>query len=91
MNSTVILYRLFSDFRNVPDTWSLVDADVPGRAGVEYELPEGYEVAENQFGEKYIYPPTANQPCTIVTHSSGRPQLLWGAQDAPVLREAGAL
>lgn len=43
--------------------------------GQDYLLPLGYEVAEDSCGGLQIYDAQANH-CTIITHPSGRPQLV---------------
>lgn len=55
--------------------------------GMEYELPAGYEVAQGNDEQPHIYDPNGN-PCDIVTHSSGRPQLVSTSNHHPVLLEA---
>lgn len=51
--------------------------------GKEYYLPEGYELAETQDGEKEIF--HGNVCCRIKLHSSVIPQLISAAVEMPVL------
>ncbi|HEV8502953.1 MAG TPA: hypothetical protein VGR63_15365 [Casimicrobiaceae bacterium] len=55
--------------------------------GTLYQLPDGYDVARNAWGELAIYDP-AGAHCEIELHSSGRPQLRTTDRRAPVLARA---
>lgn len=82
----ITLTREFSGFVNVSDNW-LIGAD-DSKAGTigKYVLPEGFTVGTDYAGEKAVFGPD-DYKCEIVTHKSGRPQLLWGEKN-PVLAAA---
>lgn len=56
--------------------WGADTDDYEGHddGGQDYLLPDGYELAETQYGEPMIY--RGDKACSIVRHSSGRPQLV---------------
>lgn len=54
--------------------------------GSEYVLPSGYHAAETTCGETMIFDPTG-RACEIIMHPSGRPQLVSGGLEMPVLAE----
>lgn len=52
----------------------------------EYYLPDGYKVAESNYGELEIYDPQ-NRHCEIIEHmQTRRPQLASGGREMPVLK-----
>lgn len=55
--------------------------------GRRYELPDGYRVGENVYGESMIFDPR-NRGCDIVIHTSRRPQLISELTSMPVLKES---
>lgn len=52
--------------------------------GKEYNLPDGYSVAQTKAGDMAIYDQN-NCHCAILVHSSGGPQLVSSALKRPVL------
>jgi hypothetical protein len=56
--------------------------------GLEYVLPDGFHLGTGGDGSKYIYPDGEDMPASMVTHSSGRPQLITVRHGCPVLQQA---
>ena len=54
--------------------------------GEDYVLPDGYSLGEDSTGLLSVWDEHDNH-CAIVTHASGRPQLV-SIKSMPVLREA---
>lgn len=82
----ITLTREFSGFVNVQDNWLIgFDDSKAGTIG-DYLLPEGFTVGKDWAGEPAIFGPD-DYKCEIITHTSGRPQLLWGEEN-PVLSAA---
>lgn len=82
----ITLTREFSGFTNVQDTWLLGSDDSKAGTIGDYLLPEGFTVGKDWAGEPAIFGPD-DYKCEIITHTSGRPQLLWGEKN-PVLSVA---
>ena len=94
-NSIVTIVRHRSGFSNVSDAFRISacieDAqshlDPYTEAAERYYLPAGYSVSESAGGSLEIYDGD-NDHCTIVQHSSGRPQLISARPNMPVLKLA---
>lgn len=86
---TVTLVRGRSGFANVPDKFIVMQpgyiADETCESIEDYYLPDGYKVAQNRIEMLTIYDPN-DEHCEIVPHSSGRPQLIAGGRDMPILK-----
>lgn len=82
----ITLTREFSGFRNVSDNWIIGFDDSKAGTIADYSLPEGFSVGKDWAGEEAIFGPDGYK-CEIITHTSGRPQLLWG-EGNPVLADA---
>ena len=54
--------------------------------GKEYQLPEGYSVTQTEYSGEAIFDADSSH-CSIMVHSSGRPQLVSSGQKMPVLSE----
>lgn len=85
----VTLIRRLSGFANVPDTFRVTvepdSADPYTEIAETYWLPAGYSAAESAGGMLCIYD-RDDVHCDIIEHSCGRPQLVSGAPDMPVLK-----
>ena len=80
---TVTLTQEFSGFSNIQDTWFVGEDDSKaGTIGI-YELPDDFKISRNLAGDLAIFG-TDGFECDIITHSTGRPQIIGGRQ-MPVL------
>lgn len=93
--ATITLYKLDPAFSNTPTGWYFEEPDVADSERyrlndpVAYDLPTGYWLGESQVGEPTIYATQDGREtdCTIIQHSSGRPQLVSGfGWPSPVLK-----
>jgi hypothetical protein len=86
---TIELIRHRSGFANVADKFTVREAGRPVDEYTEqtetYYLPVGYTVAECNAGSLQVYARDGAH-CSIVEHNSGRPQLIGGGADRPVLK-----
>jgi hypothetical protein len=85
----VTLIRGRSGFANVADKFLVMQPgyiiDETYEDVQRYYLPAGYKVALSNGEQLCIYD-TGGQRCEIVQHNSGRPQLVTGGRDMPVLK-----
>jgi hypothetical protein len=72
----ITLTRHFSGFNNVSDTWKIGNTETTDSAVYEAELPAGYGLGKTQILEEDVIIDPAGHSCTIVHHSSGKPQLI---------------
>lgn len=85
--TTVLLTKTRSGFVNVPASFRIGHHDDGSSSLVscaEYALPEGYRLAKTTMDEDAIFD-ASNRYCEIIEHSSGRPKLVSGAREMPVL------
>lgn len=88
--NAITLVRRRSGFVNIDDSFEVLE---PGRRIDEYNeqtedyrLPDGYRVAQSNMQTLEIYEANGTH-CAIVLHRpTGRPQLVSGAREMPVLK-----
>lgn len=87
----VTLFKIHTGFANKPATFELeahFADETKGDFGAEYALPDGYSLGENFVGRPMIFD-VDGSGCEILEHVSGRPQLVSGSKQQPVLDVVG--